>query len=78
MADRGACRSSPARPVVLPGSRCLPLTCCLSGACGRVIRHAGTNVLAHDLDIRALTSDGELIRELRLDPAKGYEARAKP
>ena len=36
------------------------------------IRHAGTNilVLAHDLDIRVLTTDGELIRELTLDPSR--------
>jgi len=38
-------------------------------------RHAGTNVLilAHELHIRVLTTDGELLRELQLDPTKDYQ-----
>ena len=42
-------------------------------------RHAGTDVLVlvHDLDIRVLTSDGELIRELRLDPTRDYQPQPK-
>ena len=43
-------------------------------------RHAGTNilVLAHDLDICVLTTDGELIRELVLDPNRDYQPQPKP
>ena len=43
-------------------------------------RHAGTNilVLAHDLHIRVLTTDGELIRELALDPNRDYQPQPKP
>jgi hypothetical protein len=35
-------------------------------------RHAGTNVLVliHDLHIRVVTTHGQLLRELRLDPTK--------
>jgi transposase InsO family protein len=42
-------------------------------------RHAGTNVLVlvHDLDIRVLTTDGQLIRELELDPSKDYQPQPK-
>ena len=42
-------------------------------------RHAGTNilVLAHDLNIRVLTSDGELIRELELDPSRDYQPQPR-
>ncbi|MDP9240664.1 MAG: IS481 family transposase [Actinomycetota bacterium] len=42
-------------------------------------RHAGTRVLvlAHDLHIRVLTEDGELLRELQLDPAKDYQPQPK-
>jgi transposase InsO family protein len=42
--------------------------------------HAGTDVLVlvHDLDIRVLTSDGELLRELRLDPSRDYQPQPKP
>lgn len=38
-------------------------------------RHAGTDilVLVHDLDIRVLTTDGEPLRELQLDPNKDYQ-----
>lgn len=38
-------------------------------------RHAGTDilVLVHELHIRVLTHDGELLRELQLDPAKDYQ-----
>jgi transposase InsO family protein len=38
-------------------------------------RHAGTNilVLAHDRDIRVLTTDGALLRELVLDPSRDYQ-----
>jgi len=39
--------------------------------------HAGTRVviLVADLDIRVLTEDGELLRELTLDPARDYQRR---
>jgi transposase InsO family protein len=42
-------------------------------------RHAGTDVLilVHDRNIRVLTSDGELIRELQLDPTVDYQRQAK-
>lgn len=42
-------------------------------------RHAGTRVLvlAHDLHIRVLTEHGELLRELRLDPARDYQPQPK-
>jgi transposase InsO family protein len=42
-------------------------------------RHAGTRilVLAHDLDVRVLTTDGELIRELVLDPTRDYQPQPK-
>lgn len=42
-------------------------------------RYAGTRilVLAHDLDIRVLTSDGELLRQLRLDPTRDYQPQPK-
>lgn len=42
-------------------------------------RYAGTRilVLAHDLDIRVLTKDGELIRELTLDPTRDYQPQPK-
>lgn len=37
-------------------------------------RHAGTDtlVLVHDLDIRALPADGELIRERQLEPTRDW------
>jgi transposase InsO family protein len=43
-------------------------------------RHAGTDilVLVHDLHIRVLTTDGELLRELHLDPNKDYQRQPKP
>jgi len=39
--------------------------------------HAGTRVLvlARDLEIRVITEDGELLRELTLDPTRDYQAR---
>jgi transposase InsO family protein len=42
-------------------------------------RYAGTRilVLAHDLDIRVLTTHGELIRQLRLDPDRDYQPQPK-
>ena len=38
-------------------------------------RYAGTNVLilVHDLHIRITTTDGQLLRELHLDPTKDYQ-----
>jgi transposase InsO family protein len=38
-------------------------------------RHAGQNVLVlvHDLEIRVVTTDGELLRELTLNPARDYQ-----
>ncbi|HVM20035.1 MAG TPA: IS481 family transposase [Egibacteraceae bacterium] len=43
-------------------------------------RHAGTDVLilVRDLHVRVLTSQGELVRELTLDPAKDYQPQAGP
>jgi transposase InsO family protein len=43
-------------------------------------RHAGTRVLVlvHDLEIRILTTDGELLRELTLDPTRDYQRQAQP
>lgn len=40
-------------------------------------RHAGQNVLVlvHDLEIRVVTTDGELLRELTLNPARDYQPR---
>jgi hypothetical protein len=34
-------------------------------------------VLAHDLDIRVLTTHGELIRQLRLNPDRDYQPQPK-
>src|SRR5207253_5834767 len=41
--------------------------------------HAGTRVLVlvADLDVRVLTEDGELLRELTLDPSRDYQRRPK-
>src|SRR4029434_9811788 len=39
--------------------------------------HAGTHVLVHDLNIRVLTHEGELLRELTLDPTRDYQRQAK-
>ncbi|MCA1835903.1 MAG: IS481 family transposase, partial [Actinobacteria bacterium] len=43
-------------------------------------RHAGTDILGlvHDLHIQVLNSDGELLRELHLDPSKDYQRQPKP
>ncbi len=43
-------------------------------------RHAGTDilVLVHDLYIRVLTADGELLRELHLDLGQDYQPQPKP
>jgi transposase InsO family protein len=43
-------------------------------------RHAGRDilVLVHDRHVRVLTTDGELLRELQLDPAEDYQPQAKP
>ena len=43
-------------------------------------RHAGTNVLilVHDLHIRVVTTDGQILRELQLDPTKNYQPQTKP
>lgn len=43
-------------------------------------RHAGTRVLvlARDLDIRVLHTDGELLRQLTLDPSRDYQPQARP
>ena len=42
-------------------------------------RHAATDVLVlvHDLQVRVLTSDGELLRELVLDPTRDYQPQPK-
>jgi transposase InsO family protein len=43
-------------------------------------RHAGQRVLilVKDLHIRVLTADGELLRELQLDPDRDYQPQPKP
>ena len=43
-------------------------------------RYAGTRVmvLVADLDVRVLTEDGELLRELTLDPSRDYQRRTGP
>lgn len=40
--------------------------------------HIGTRVLllVHDLDVRVITEDGELLRQLTLDPARDYQGRS--
>jgi transposase InsO family protein len=42
-------------------------------------RYANTPilVLVHDLDVRVLTADGQLLRELALDPTRDYQRQAK-
>ena len=35
-------------------------------------------VLVADLDVRVLTEDGELLRELTLDPSRDYQRRTEP
>ena len=42
-------------------------------------RYANTPilVLVHDLNVRVLTHDGELLRELALDPTRDYQRQAK-
>jgi hypothetical protein len=42
-------------------------------------RHAGTNVLilVHNLHIRVLTSRGQLLRDLTLDPTRDYQPQAR-
>ena len=41
-------------------------------------RHAGTHVrlLVHELHVRVITEDGELLRELALDPTRDYQPQA--
>ena len=41
-------------------------------------RHAGVLVLARDRHIRVLTTEGELLRELTLDPSRDYQPQARP
>jgi len=45
---------------------------------GRV--HAGVRVLllVNDLDVRVITEDGELLRQLTLDPTKSYQPTGRP
>ena len=42
---------------------------------GLARRHAGVAVLVlvHELDVRVITEEGELIRELTLDPSRDYQ-----
>jgi transposase InsO family protein len=42
--------------------------------------HAGTKVLllVNDLDVRVLNEDGELLRQLTIDPTKNYQPRSRP
>jgi transposase InsO family protein len=44
---------------------------------GRRYRGTDVLVLVHDLDIRVLTSDGQLIRQLVLDPTRDYQPQPK-
>ena len=43
-------------------------------------RHAGTRVLVlvRDLHVRVLDADGELLRDLHLDPTRDYQPQARP
>ena len=43
-------------------------------------RHAGTRVLVlvRDRHIRVLTTDGQLLRDLQLDPSRDYQPQARP
>jgi hypothetical protein len=43
-------------------------------------RHARTRVLVlvRDLHIRVLTADGQLLRELQLDPTRDYQPQPRP
>ena len=43
-------------------------------------RHAGTRVLVlvRDRHIRVLNTDGQLLRELTLDPTRDYQPQARP
>ncbi|MFL5799740.1 MAG: transposase, partial [Actinomycetota bacterium] len=43
-------------------------------------RHAGMRVvvLVADLDVRVLSEEGELLRELVLDPNRDYQPRSAP
>lgn len=45
---------------------------------GRAYKRLRVIVLVSGLQIRVLTQDGELLRELRLDPAKDYQPTGKP
>jgi hypothetical protein len=42
--------------------------------------NAGTRVLllVNDLDVRVITEDSELLRQLTLDPTKDYQPRGRP
>jgi hypothetical protein len=42
--------------------------------------HAGVRVLllVNDLDVRVITEDGELLRQLTLDPTKTYQPTGRP
>jgi hypothetical protein len=42
-------------------------------------RHAGTDilVLVHNLHVRVLNHDGDLLRELQLDPSKDYQPQPR-
>jgi hypothetical protein len=42
-------------------------------------RHAGSRVLVlvADLEVRVITQDGELLRELTLDPSRDYQPQAQ-
>ena len=35
-------------------------------------------LLVHDLDVRVITEDGELLRHLTVDPTKTYEPTGRP
>jgi hypothetical protein len=41
--------------------------------------HAGVRVLvlAYDLQVRVVTGEGELLRELTLDPSRDYQGQAR-
>ena len=45
---------------------------------GRCLGGTRVLVLAHDLHVRVLNEDGELIRELTLDATRDYQRQAKP
>ena len=45
---------------------------------GRAHKHTQVRLYVADLDVRVVTFDGELLRQLTLDPNRLYQPLAKP